>query len=263
MEKELEDKLKMTKEIEETLESLTDEARLQEIESGAKHLYMKEHGNIIFRYPSVKLSREAELIYAKFYADHLRKDDLMTEEKLKAYYSQPIIIEKDGKEVVVKSGTWTDEDEAVMEQIPEEIKIILRELEQLRDQIQEREKEASKKKSGAASKLKIRIESDYGKIEEVYRKLMEKRIQLVKLQTKRLKLFALSLEEQANYERIKFLAPYCVFKEENGEATPIWSTSDDLDSSGIKASELLTIFSLFMRGGDVSFFGDVPETPKT
>lgn len=255
MDSELEKKLKETKESEELQQIAKDNMTAEEISSGRKKVYIKGIGNVIMDWPSPDLTMQGDRLYAKFVTEHLQEGDLLTEEQLKAIYGKPTYIKVRGKEVKVGQGQWTIEEENKMEELPKEIRIMEAEFLDCREVYQQM---LTAEKGGQVVN-EDKKQNLLSRLDESFKKMGEAKLKLLELQSKRLKLFSISLEEQANLEKIKLYAPQCIKVEKEGKVEPLWKSEEEYNSGQFDSLRILSIFNLFLRGADVRFFGDIPE----
>lgn len=249
-----EEAIKLTDEVEKETQKAKDDEKANEVVSGEKRVYLNNLGTILFKMPGVELSLEGDKKYAEFKSNALIEGKLLTEAQLKAIYRQPTIVKKGGKDITV-GGEWTDEEDNNMESIPLEIEQMIENFKFLRGKIQEAEAsilalKGKKKKDQEEKKQKWLAEAS-----DIFKKISYKRLDLLQLQQKRVLLFSSSLEEQANLDRIKLFAPQCILK---NDGTPLWNSLDDMLNGDYDCLKLLGIFSMFIRGVDISFFADTP-----
>lgn len=259
-----EKELKVTKETEDQQKTAEDSQKLKEILEGEQTIYIKGYGDILFEYPKAGLVIEAERLEAEFKATSLRNSTFLTEAQLKAIYGKPVVIEVDGKQIEVGSGEWSETNDRLMEELPEQIKELETQFDIGREAYQEFDRDllkATKKadKKILKEKMKLKAEETFS----IRQESLEKQKELLELQMKRLQLFSSSLEERAFFEKIKLYLPSSVFKMNGsgGEATkePLWKNYEEFENSKFLASRVISLYSLFIRGADISFFGDVRE----
>jgi hypothetical protein len=262
LEKEFEAKLKVSQEVEEEVEKAEDDKKANEIINGTQTIHTKEFGTLVFDYPSIGLAMEGDFVYAKYKTEHLRKNDLLTEAQLKAIYSRPVTIEINGKEEVVGEAQWPVEKEDKLETLPKDIRNYLNTFNQFREEIQEIENEIlalTETEEDKAKKVELENKKQY-KVDQAYDNFLainNLRLELLDLQATRAALFSSSLEEQANFERIKLYAPSCIRKKnEDGTLSYLWSSSTSLMQDSLLSAKILSMFNLFLRGADISFFDD-------
>lgn len=256
--KEFIDKIRNTKENEELEQLASDEEKAKGIFYGVQDIYLDGFGWLTFKFPDLGLAIQGDRIYAAFKAEHLRKQDIMTEAQLKAIYSRDMTIIMDGKEIVVDKGEWTHIDERRLEDLPTQIQEEIKIFNDYRDDIQNLETSDPQKKDDEILK---QIEKKTDEAFQLFQEINKKKIELLELQTKRLRLFSASLEEQALMEKIKLFAPHCILVKDTGK--PLWANQEEMMKAGYQGIQVLSIFNLFLRGGDVSFFGDMPDKLKT
>ncbi len=240
---------------EKTEQLIEDRDRGEEIISGAQQLQLSPFGTVQFEWPTPKLTIEGDRLYAQFKAKHLRHGDLMTEAQLKAYYGRPQILELDGKEIIVGQGEWTKDQDNKLEELPHDIEMGVEAFNMIRDELQKTQEKLDKKKGN--KKLKEKITLLTGQAYEAYQKVVKIKLELLELQTLRLSLFSVSLEEQALLEKIQLFAPSCIKVIKDGTTTTLWDSKDSMLEEGDQGTiRLLSLFGLFLRGGDIRFFGD-------
>lgn len=255
---EFKDEIVKTIELKKEEQVANDNDIASEIISGSSEIYINGLGTITFIWPSVGLSMQGDKLHAQFKAEHLRKGDLLSEAQLKAYYKRPVFIEIDGKEIQVGNGEWTEEEEEKLESLPLEIQELNEEFDMHRATLQEQQLEMdslpknSKKRTVYEKKIEEITEAAYNK----YIELTKKRLEVGELNLKRNTLFSDSLEEMANLEKIRLFAPQCILKRVDGELVPLWESEDDMLKAQFASIRAISLFNLFMRGVDVSFFAD-------
>lgn len=264
-EKEFQEALKKTKEVEKEEQKANDDSKARNIIRGAQEVKLEPFGTLVFEWPSVGLSLQADAVQARYKTDHLRKQDIMTEEQLKAIYRRPVTIEIDGKEIIVGSGQWTEEDEELLDSLPKEVKNKDDYFVDVRSRIHELDTELLSLTK--TSKKRARLEEEKTKLEEeaytIWTDTSQVRLKLLEHQNKRMMLFASSLEEQAHLEKLKLFCPSCIkVKDENGNVDFLWKTEDDMLQDGFESIQVITLYNLFLRGVDVSFFGDMLADTK-
>ena len=95
--------------------------------------------------------------------------------------------------------------------------------------------------------------------ERYYLDMIKLEKEQLELQTRKLELFSGSLEEMANFEKMKYYAPKCI-KIPKGESEDfLWKDDADMKNSAFAVTKIIGLFSLFLRGVDVSFFDDAPD----
>lgn len=247
--------MKSTDKVEKELNEAEDSKKLSEVVTGSKSIYIEGYGELVFFHPSPKLAMDGDLAAAQFKTMHLRAQDLLTEAQLKAIYSQPVKVNVDGKEIVVGSGEWTDKDEHRLEMLPTKIDGQLEMLLSYREDYQKCEdskvgvKKGKKMESICAEQKKAEDNA-----RKIYDNIINERRELLDLQTKRLQLFSTSLEEQAYLEKVKIYAPACIKR----DGKLLWEKEDDFLNDNIGAVRVLSLYNLFLRGVDISFFDDAP-----
>ena len=208
---------------------------------------------------------EGDLIDAKFKTTHLRKGDLLTRSQLKAFYKRPVTAEIDGEKIDISEGQWNDRHERELEDLPKELEDAASLFADFRNEYQEVEKEImalsdAKKYKAKKKELEKQLERKYQGAEESYIKTMSLRTKVLELQALQIELFSPCLEERANFEKVKFYAPKCIkIKKEDGSEDFLFKSKEDINSAPFAATRVISLFSLFIRGVDVSFFGDAPE----
>lgn len=234
---------------------IEDRDRGEEIISGAQQLQLSPFGTIQFEWPNPRLTIEGDRLYAQFKAKHLRQGDLLTEAQLKAYYGRPQTLELDGKEIIVGQGEWTKEQENKLEELPRDIDMGIETFNMIREELQQTQVKLEQKKGN--KKLKDKISLLTGQAYDAYQKVIKIKLDLLEVQTLRLSLFSVSLEEQALLEKIQLFAPSCVKVVKDGQTTTLWDSKDIMLEEGDQGTiRLLSLFGLFLRGGDIRFFGE-------
>ncbi len=257
------EKMALTDAVEKEEQEAKDMSQLQEVVEGRKIVNTKRYGTIVFDYPSAELMIEGDYLAAKFKSEHLKKGDLLTIEQLKAIYRRPTTIIEDGKETQINNGVWTDAEENRIEELVKEInqhqeffRAYRSEYQDLENQINQLPKTSKKK----MDELQEKRGKAWTEAENINIKIIKLNLEYLNLISKRLELFQSSLEELALFEKIKACAPKCIKKyNESKELVPIWGSQEEFLKDGLKAIEILQMFNIFMRGGNVSFFEDVPE----
>jgi len=248
-------KLNETIDSEKEIQDSEDSKTAEEIIRGSQEVFIRGYDWLIFNWPDVERTLEGDDIFAKFKTKHLRNNDLMTTSQLKAVYNNPITIKVDGKDVVVGSGEWTEKDERRLEEIPKEIDEKTEAFNAYRVEIQELKEQIKKRKNKQTEeKLNKYMENAF----ECYSNITKLNLEHIELQTKRINLFSTSLEERAQFEKVKYYAPYCIMSK-NGDGTlnPLWKDETEMLKADQTAVRILSLFGLFLRGVDVSFFGDL------
>lgn len=255
--------MKFTKSDKKEQQKVSDDGKANDIISGAQEVYLKDFGNLIFNWPDLGLAMQGDSMYAKFKATHLRKGDLLTEAELKAIYGKPVTVEVEGKDIVVGSGAWTVSDDSKLEDLPRELTRLNEELDYCRDEIHRTDEKIlalGKTQKDKASKKKL--ETELGKQNDVayslWLKVSKLKLDILELQSNKIILFATSLEEQANFEKLKLFAPSCVKVKNETGTKPLWDNQETMLASGFGSVRVISLFGLFLRGADVSFFGDTP-----
>ena len=244
-----------TKEDEKEEQNVEDKEKGEEIITGSQQLYLSSFGTVQFEWPSPKLTIEGDRLYAQFKAKHLRLGDLMTEAQLKAYYGRPLTLELDGKEIIVGQGEWTKDDDNKLEEIPLDIERATEVFDMIRDDLQKTQDQLLKKKNN--KKFKDKISDFTEQAYEAYKKVIKLKLDLLELQSLRISLFSVSLEEQALLEKVQLFAPNCIKIIKKDKGTLLWKSKDDMLENGDQGTiRLLSLFGLFLRGGDIRFFGD-------
>jgi len=264
---EFEDKLETTKEVEEEQQVVEDSEKLEEVYIGRQELYIKSYGTVIFDMPSPGLSIKGDQVAAKFKAYNLRHNELLTDAQLRAIYNQPITIMVDGKEVKVGNGEWPEKNDAELEELPKKISASLEMFDAYRaDYHAAKEQVTALTASGKTKSSKVfkdaeaKMEKAKEQARKEYDNILALRSRQMSLTSLRVRLFADSLEEQAFLEKVKLFAPSCIKKKDkDGNIVPCWKTIEEFENDTFGAIQIIAYFNLFLRGLDVSFFGDVPE----
>jgi len=258
-------KLKETAESDKEQQIAEDNKKINVVVNGAQELFVNGVGTVIFEFPNAELTMEGDMITAQFKTTHLRKSDLLTEAQLKAIYNKPVVIQLEGKDVVIGNGLWTDAEERDLENLPKQLDESTENFRNYRQEYQELEVQLLALEDNEANKEKrATLEGQRNKIfaetERIYLETVELRKQIIDLQTKRIQLFASSLEEMSFLEKIKLYAPSCIkIKKEDGSVDFLWKSPKDFLTDNTVAVKLIGLYNLFLRGIDVSFFGDRPE----
>lgn len=246
-----------------TAQETEDNVELNSVVSGEKELFIDGYGLVVFQQPTARLSLQGDSAAAKFRSKHLRHGDILTEAQLKLIYGRPTTVKIDGVETQIGNGSWTENNEQELENLPDQITRNMETVLSYRNDISEVLNELkvlpdgeSEIREGLDKKLKELNDDAY----PLYLQVLEDKKQLMELQLLRLQLFSISLEEQTNLEKIKIFAPACIKrKQEDGSIESLWKTEDDFLDDNVGAVHLLSVYNLFLRGVDISFFGDVPE----
>ena len=249
-----------TTESEKQEQQANDSQLLNEVVEGRQVVYIEGYGEVIFDLPSAGLAIEGDRIAARFRTKHLRDSDILSEAQLKAIYNQPIKVKVDGVDVVVGKGEWTDKDEEKLESYHQQIKDITdtfninrEEWQKFRDAAEATEEKKKK------NKLLDKRDEFEKKAKDSYESLLKTKAQQLELNANKARLFGESLEEQTFFEKVKVYAPGCIKQEKDGVTSPLWANLQEFEDDKFSATKVVTLFNLFMRGLDVSFFGDVPE----
>ncbi len=262
-----ESEMKKSFDVEQEETKAEDNKKLDEVISGRQELFIQGMGDIIFDFPSSDLINEGDEAVAKFKSYHLRKGELLTKTHLKAIYGRPVSINVDGVDVVVGQGDWTEKEEQRLEDLPDEMKTVEDEFNYFRQEFQDLQDELVAITDTAKNKAKRKnIEKKCESIMNDCRNLYEKRLKLkqenYELNLKCLDLFSISLEEQAIHEKIKIFAPSCIKIKENGSEPHLLNSDEQIKTNTFLYNRVLSLFNLYIRGYDVSFFGDVPDGLK-
>lgn len=242
-------------EIDKEKQSADDGRRLQEVMSGRREFYYPAFGTIAFEYPNTGIVINADRMVAEFKSAQLKKGKLLTKDQMKAIYRQPVFIEEDGKRIKVSDGLWTVENDNRLEELPREITTKQRLFNEYRDEYQQlKTEQLGEVEEAVKQDYEERLLRRENEAAEVYKELLELNQELIELQSKHLELFSNSLEEQANFERIKYYAPRCVRYMKDGKEDFLWKSDQDLLDARFNSTEVLSLFSLFVRGTDISFF---------
>uniref|UniRef100_A0A6M3IIU6 Uncharacterized protein n=1 Tax=viral metagenome TaxID=1070528 RepID=A0A6M3IIU6_9ZZZZ len=260
MENEFKEKMKQTKESEKELLGASDGEKIEEILTGQKIIKLAAFPTLAFIFPGVGTVLEGDRIVAEYKAQQLRRGKLLTKAQLKAIYGRPTEVEVEGVKVIVGSGVWTAVEENDIELLPMQIKEKNLVFEDLRERYQKIEieilglsnskKDKNRKDKIEAEKIKLSKDADI-----VFSEVIELRRKLLLLQIKHLELFVTSLEERAEFEKISYYIPKCVFKVlPDGSMVPFWSSNEDMGSAAFAATQIISLFNLFIRGYDVDAF---------
>lgn len=263
---EFEEKIKTPIEVDNEKQKNKDNKKGYSIITGSQEVFVNPYGKIVFEWPNIGLAMKGDQLMAEFKSSHLRKGDLMTEAQLLAIYNRPISIEIDGKEIVVGNGVWTSDDERrIQTELPSEIKEIGTKFDAFREEVQELETKLpveNKEIMSETDKKNLEmynIQRDHA--QDLFRELRDKKLEFLELQARRTQLFATSLEELSVLEKLKLYAPHCIKHKESGK--PVWNSIEEMLNSGYEAINLIGLFSMFLKGADVSFFGDTPDDQTT
>lgn len=256
--------LNETEDSEKQQQEADDNEKLAEVLSGRQEIFITGYGNIIFDMPNTGLALEGDKVAARFKTEHLRKSDFLTDAQLKAIYSKPTVIEIDGKEMVVGSGEWTEKNERDIETLPEKIQSNWTTFMDYRSAYQAIQQEilalSDLKKNKAKKKsLETKLHGLQNQALEQHQIVLGLKTELVRLQTVRVRLFSDSLEEQSFFEKVKLYAPSCIKIKKDGKEDFLWHSEEEMFSDKFTATRIISLFNLFVRGLDVSFFGDAPE----
>jgi len=252
--------IKVPLNVEKEAQDIEDNQKANDIVYGEQTVEVATFGKLTFRYPELGVALEGDRIYAKFKAEHLRKGDLLTKAQLAAMYKQPITIKVDGQETIIEDGEWTEADETKMdsyipliEEAQEMFSNFREEIEHVENEIISIEKIPGKQKrvKHLVTKKGKLVDEAYKKFEEIYKL----RLEMLDLQTKKEALFSISLEEQAQFEKLKIYIPYCILVEKDNKKVPLWNNVEEMNKAGLDGARILSMLSLFMKGTDLSFFG--------
>lgn len=253
---EFEEQVKVPVEVDKEIQEAEDNIKVASILYSKQEFKLNGIGTILFEWPKIGLSNEGDDLVAKFKAKHLRDGELMTNAQLMAVYAKSITVKQDGKEVIVGNGEWTQTDELQLEEIPKVIEDQVETFNSFKNDIQDID---TKLLGMRTSKNKEKLESEkFKKVEqayELYKKIAQNKLDLLSLQQKKIILFAISVEERANSERMLLYGPRCIFIMRNGEKEPLWKDMNDMkNDERPEALRIISLFNLFLRGGDVRFF---------
>lgn len=260
--------LNETKDSEKEQQAANDSKALDEVVSARQKIYIKEYGEIIFDMPRAGVALEGDRIVAQFKTEHLRKNDYFTDGQLKAIYNKPTVISIDGKDITVGNGEWTEKDEKELESLPDKIQQHWEDFVHLRELYQEIQQEILTLTNTKKNKVKLKtldvksLEAQKVALTQ-HGEILSLKARLLELQSTRVRLFSDSLEEQAFFEKVKLFAPSCIKREVGGKEDFLWHTMDEMLDDGFTATRILGLFNLFIRGLDVSFFGDALEEPTS
>ncbi len=260
-EEEFKAKLKETIESEKDQQQAQDNVDLAKIVTGRQIVNIAGYGEVIFDFPNAGLAIEGDMIAAQFRTKHLRLGDLFNEEQLKHIYKQPTKVQMDGKEVVVGDGLWTEKHEQELTKLADTVKAHQELFWDYREKYQlfENDLVGLKENTAKYTNLVAKKNEIEEKARKEYTKLVAAKVRQLELSTLRAKLFSDSIEEMAFLERIKLFAPVCLKKIVDGKEVPLWATKEEMMADTHLATRVISIFNLFLRGLDVSFFADVPE----
>jgi len=265
VDKKFEEKIKQTVESEALIQDAEDEKLAANIRRGDQIIYIDGIGDIIFKWPYLDLTTESDRIYAEYYSQGLSEGRIKTKAQLAAIYARPTEISENGARVKVNNGLWTAQDDLRLDEIPNELKSITNDFNDFRKEIQDIENELgaldehskSKKKNLETKRTALldRALQIFSGIESLNKEYLE-------LNARYLQLFSSCLEEQANMQKLKFLAPECLFVKEGEMERPLWKDREAFLKSRDISIKIFSIFSLFMRGGSIHFFADSQENTK-
>jgi hypothetical protein len=264
---EFEEKIKETAELEKEIEQASDSRRLQDVLTGAQEIYVASFGTLQFEHPTPGLAIKGDSIVAAFKSKHLRLGDYLSIEELKFIYQAPIKVKSvDGQDVVVGDGIWTEKQEKELEDLPVDIQQLTEMFDSYRKDIQDSDKKIKrlgkdKKNNTKRNQLENVRQNAYDKAFSLFDTIIDKKKKHLELQTKKIELFSLSLEEQAFFEKIKLYLPECVKHKKDGKWEQVWNNLGEVENSENRLGTLrvISLYSLFCRGVDVSFFGDVVD----
>lgn len=260
--------LNETKDSEKEQQIADDSKPLEEVVSGRQKIYINGYGEIIFDMPKAGVALEGDRIVAQFKTVHLRKNDYFTDGQLKAIYNKPTVISIDGKDITVGNGEWTEKDERELESLPDKIQQYWEDFIHLREGYQEIQQEILTLTNTKKNKAKLKV-LDENSLKaqksalEQHGLILALKARLLELQATRVRLFSDSLEEQAFFEKVKLFAPSCIKREVEGKEDYLWHSVDEMLDDEFTATRILSLFNLFIRGLDVSFFGDALEEPTS
>lgn len=238
--------------------------KAEEIFNSRQEVYITGIGQLVFDYPRVGLTLEGDLAAARFKSAHLKMGDLLTEQQLKALYSKPTTVEIEGKTITVGDGSWTEKQDNELEELPTVIKSYRESFEDFRAMYQETNEQIMaipevEENKERIEELKRKRDNYFDSAQQTYTKMLELQMELLELQTLRMSLFSISLEEMSNLEKLKIYVPECIKIKENGTIRPLWKDLSEAMNSGLEFIRVISLFNLFLRGADVSFFGNIPE----
>lgn len=267
VDKRFEDFLLQTMESDEAVQNAGDNQLLQEIYTERKKIKISGVPfPLIFEYPDIGLSLIADRIVAEFRAKELRIGKLLTNEQLKAIASRPMTIEENGKNIVISKPQWSEKDEQILAEYPRKINDITIELITARQEYQEanmlRQKIQGEGKDAEHERAKAdkRKQSIYDQAYKIFDQQIKLKKQLLETQLKEMQVVNGSLEDISNIEKIKYLAPKCIKKvNADGSEEFLWKTDDEFTNAPFSVTTVLSVFNVFLRGGDISFFGVLLE----
>ena len=250
--KEFDDKIAVPMEVEKEIQNNEDDKLARPILSSEQTVSVDGIGRIIFKWPKTGLVMQAESIVARYKALHLRKGDILTQDQLKAIYCRSTkITNSDGIEEVLE-GPWTEKQANRLEELPKVLNEKALVFDEYRNQLKELKLQLETLKGSEQEPSKQdEYDARYQDAFNLYIDITNDRLELVDLQTKHYELFCGSLEELANFEKIKLFAPHCIFKIDN---TPLWKSEAEMEQCDFNGVKVISLFSLFLRGVDVSFF---------
>lgn len=251
------------KDVEDALQQAQDDELLQEIHTERKKIKLKGVPHtLIFEYPDLGISLKADRIVAEFKATELRAGKLLTSKQLKAIARQPTTAIINGKEEVVDKAEWTVNDDQILDEYPRKINDTGLDLIVAREEYQEVKEQLDSVKGKEKEKLEKRRNQIYDQASKLYSDYIRLKRDLLDTQLKEMRLLNGSLEELANLEKLRYLAPKCIKKiDKDGKEDFIWKTDEDFQNAPFDNATILSVFNVFLRGGDISFFGVVPEEP--
>ena len=263
---EKEETLTIDKTTEKAMTESEDNIKLNSVLSGSQTVNTEEYGPLIFIYPGVELSLKADKISAQFRAKALRENLYLTDRQYLAIYNQPLMIDIDGKQVKIGNGDWPESQEReYRDELPKKLKVLNENFSITRQLFQEQEEKILQfpkdSENYDATLIEMQKERDSleSRAKEIYSQLMATKAKQLELASLRARLFSDSLEEQLITERIKILAPGCIKKyNDKHSLVPLWNSEKELLEDGFAATKVLALFNLFLRGFDVSFFGELP-----
>lgn len=258
--KAFDDRLALNDSVEKEEQQTADAEVLEEIVEGRQVVYINGYGEIIFDFPSPGIALQADSAAIKFKTQKLRSNEFLTEAQLKAIYRRPTVISIDGKDQEVGSGEWTDENEVRIDALPGEIEYADKDFLEAREKYHlvkdELDKTSEEKRK---EELEKKLEAFEQTALEFFNAGAKLKSEQLDLNITRTRLFSGSLEEQVFFERVKYLAPSCIKIKVEEQVAPLWKNFEAFEADKFAATKVLALFSLFLRGLDVSFFGDVPE----
>ena len=244
-------------------QQVKDNERLQEVNTERKEIQLSGIPyKLVFEYPDIGISIAADRVVAEFKARELQSNTLLTSKQLKAIKSRPVTVTINGTEKVVGDPEWSAKDDIILEEHGAKINEVTQELISARLEYQEvcdaldNIKKSDKGKRDQLAKRKNQI---YDFALEAYNRQLKLKKELLSVQLKEMDVLNGSLEEMAHLEKIKFLAPKCIKKIDDGKESFLWESEEDFCNAKFSATTILSAFSLFLRGGDISFFDVAPE----